>query len=229
MKKQKSQAWIKVFHEINAYMESNLDKWNTIDEIRRTYDEFISNFKKLKDLQPELEKDLNPVEEDLADKREILHRKLFPVSNVFEVYAVDHPVGKKGKAVLVARKRLESYKNKDFLKHITRVHKLLNKYMHQDETELDDKKEIQAGPDIKNYGLSQAMLDELYTAGHEFQSARKLHTDVINYRKTVRQRSDELIRTNRTLLKNRLNKLMTVFSGTHPSFYKEYSSISKIK
>ena len=51
MKKKKSKAWITVFGEVNAFMEEHLDKWNTIQEIRKTYDEFIINLKKLKELK----------------------------------------------------------------------------------------------------------------------------------------------------------------------------------
>jgi len=226
MKKQKSLALINVFQEINAFMEINLDKWNTIDEIRRNYDEFVSSLKKIQELQPELAKDLEPVELELAEKREILVQKLFPVSNVFEVYAVDHPIGKKGKSILVSQKRLESYKNKEFLEYALRVHKYLHRFLLKDETEQDATQENSAGLDIQKYGLSQSLLDDLYTASQQFMSARKLHNDLIKYRNSVRQKSDKLIKANRNILKNRLNKLMTVFSGTHPSFYKEYRKIS---
>ncbi len=216
MKKQKSQAWIKVFQEVNVLMERNLDKWSTIEEIRKTYDEFISNLKKLKDLQPELEKDLAPVEQELSEKRMLLVQKVFPVGSILEVYAVDHRIGKKFNALLIGRKQLESYSSKELLDHATRIHKLTDKYMEQ----------ISPAPDIKRYGLTRSMMDELNSANHQFQSARKLRSDVISYRKKTRKKSEELIRANRKLLKNRLNKLMTVFSGTHPAFYLEYSKIN---
>lgn len=226
MKKQKSQAWIEVFQELNVLMERNLDKWSSIEEIRKTYDEFISNLKKLKDLQPELEKDLAPVEQELSEKRMLLVQKVFPVGSILEVYAVDHRIRKKSNALLISRKQLESYSSKDLLDHATRIHKLTNKYMHRTEKENDSAEQVSPTPDINRYGLTRSMMDELSSASHQFQSARKLRNDVISYRKKTRRKSDELIRANRKLLKNRLNKLMTVFSGMHPAFYQEYSKIS---
>ena len=80
--------------------------------------------------------------------------------------------------------------------------------------------------DIKRYGLTNLMLDELYTSTQQFQSTLKLRKDVDVYRKKTGKKQTGIIRTNQKLLESRLDKLMTVFSGTHPSFYGEYSKIS---
>ena len=50
MKNEKRMAWILQFQEISKLMEDQLEKWHSITEIRKTYDEFIKNLKKLKDL-----------------------------------------------------------------------------------------------------------------------------------------------------------------------------------
>lgn len=218
MKKQKSQAWIELFQKVNMLMERNLDKWSTIEEIRKTYDEFISNLKKLKDLQPELEKDISTVEQEMAEKRKLLVQKIFPLANILEVYAGDHRLGKKVNALLLSCQPLESCNNKDLIDHANRIQKLTEKYTNQPEEE-----------DIKRYGLTRSMLDEMNSAIHQFESASKLRKDVNSYRKKIRKKSNELIRADRKLLKSRLNKLMTVFSGTHPTFYLEYRNISTKK
>ena len=79
---------------------------------------------------------------------------------------------------------------------------------------------------INRYGLTNLMLDELYTSIQPFQSSLKLRKDVDIYRKKTGKKQEGHIRANRKLLEGRLNKLMTVFSGTHPSFYREYRKIS---
>jgi hypothetical protein len=275
MKKKKSKAWIKVFEEVNAFMEQHLDKWNTIAEIRKTYDEFVNNLKKLKDLQPELERDITPLRQELADKRDTLSGKLLPVGNILEVYAEDHRIGKKARLLISGQKKLESCSDNKLLDHANRFHKITDKYiqralndsgsaqnlpvegeplqddsvesppgkkspsevrsMEQIEPGEDSPSKVRSmeqtepGKDITRYGLTLEMLDELYSAKQQFQSTLRLHDDVISYRKKTQKKKDGLIRANRKLLKNRLNKLMTVFSGTHPSFYKEYSSISSNK
>ena len=75
MKNRKRSAWIQAFEEVNNFMELNLDKWKHIEEIRRSYDDFISNLKKIRDIKPELEKDLSPVKSELQGKRDILVQK----------------------------------------------------------------------------------------------------------------------------------------------------------
>ena len=220
MKNNKSLSRIAMFEEINSFMESNLEKWNSIEEIRRTYDEFINNLKKIKELQPELERDLSPVRKELQERRDLLLQKIFPVGNILEVYAEDYKPGKKARSLIISQKKIESIGNKELLDHAERLSKLINKYMHRTED---------AEQDIKRYGLTQSMLDGLHSTGQQFLSSIQLRQDVESYRNRTRKKRDVLITANLKLLKKRLNKLMTVFSGTHPSFYQEYNLISNKK
>jgi len=217
MKNNKSLSRIAMFEEINSFMESNLEKWNSIQEIRRTYDEFINNLKKIKELQPELERDLSPVRKELQERRDLLLQKIFPVVNILEVYTEDHKPGKKALSLIISSKKLESLGNRKLLLHSERLSKLINKYLHRTEN---------AEQDIKRYGLTQSMLDELNSTAKQFLSSVQLREDVVSYRKRTKKKRDGLILTSRKLLKKRLNKLMTVFSGTHPSFYQEYFRIT---
>jgi hypothetical protein len=220
MKNQKSLSLIAMFEEINSFMERNLEKWNSIEEIRRTYDEFINNLKKIKELQPELERDLSPVRKELQERRDLLLQKIFPIGNILEVYVEDHKPGKKAMSLIINHKKIESFGNKKLLTHSERLSKLIIKYMHRTEN---------SEQDIKRYGLTQSMLDELNSTCKEFISSFQLLEDVESYRNRTRQKRDVLISTNRKLLKKRMNKLMTVFSGTHSSFYREYAGITKVK
>ena len=225
MKNNKTLAWITLFEKLVTYMENNLDKWNSIEEIRRTYDEFTQNLKKIKELQPELEQDLAPVKKELENNREHLIQRLFPLENILEVYAEDHKMGKKARSLLLSRKQLTALSNKNLLVHAKSLNKLIDKYMHRAE---DPKVRGQISPaqDIKRYGLTQSMIDNLNSASHQYESSLHLLKDVFIYRSKVQKKRDTLVTTNRKLLKKRLNKLMTVFSGTHPSFYLEYHKLS---
>ncbi len=255
MKDVKRRKWLEIFEQVNAFMEGSLDKWNTIEEIRRTYDDFIKNLKKLKDLQPELDKDISAVKKRTTDSRDHLLEKLFPVGNILEVYAEDHRLGKKARSLLPGREKIKSAGHRKLLDHARRLHRQTDKYMHRGEKQADpgesrvetgpeagsgpgkdtgrngsepgqDAAKIEPGQDIKRYGLTSGMLEELHSAIQEFQSILKLHDDVLKYRKQTTRKFEKLIRANRNLLKNRLNKLMSVFSGTHPTFYREYREIT---
>ena len=222
MKNEKFLSRIDRFDKVVSFMEENLDKWNSIDEIRRTYDEFRHNLKKIKDLQPELEQDLSPLKTEIETKSELLRTRLFPVGNVLEVYAQDHKLGAKARKILKRQKRVNELGNSELLKHGSSVYRLIDKYLHRVEVLDTDTGTITPGQDIKRYGLSQSMLDDLNTACHQYDSALHLRKDVNIYRKKIRSKRDRLIKANRKLLKSRLNKLMSVFSGTHPSFYSRY-------
>ncbi|MFC2116673.1 hypothetical protein ACFLTU_09360 [Bacteroidota bacterium] len=225
MKKTKRQKWIELFQDLNLLMEDNIEKWSSIEYIRLCYDEFISNLKKLKDLQPELEKDISAVKMELAENRKILVQKIFPLANILEVYAEDQQLGKKASALILDQKRLEKTSHKNLFNYANRIYRQIDKYVHRTEIEDDSPVQVSPGQDIERYGLTPSMMDELNSAIHQFQSAMKLRKDVLSYREKTQKKSDDLIRCNRKLLKSRLNKLMTVFSGTHPSFYQEYVSV----
>ncbi len=226
MKNKKKLALISQFEEVNSYMEMNLEKWNGIDEIRRTYDEFVNKLKKIKDIQPELKHDISALKKELDDKRTHLLLKIFPVGNILEVYAEDHPIGKNSYGLVMGQKYIESLNRKDLLDHALSLYKRCDKIVLQYSGTAESLDQISQKKDIRRYGLNRLMLDELYSSAQQFQSSLDLRKDVNTYRKRTRKKMEGYILDNRKLLKNRLNKLMTVFSGTHPSFYNEYRKIS---
>jgi hypothetical protein len=229
MKNNKSLSRISQFDEINAFMESHLDKWNSIEEIRKTYDEFINKLKKIKELQPELDRDLSPLKKEMNDRQEILLRKLFPVGNILEVYAQDHKLGKKAGSLLISGKSLDSMDTEALLKHSRRLYKFVDRHIESTiDSEIPSDK-ISQEQGLKRYGLTKLMLDDIHIAIQQFQSSVQLNLDVLSYQKKTRKKRNTYVRANRKLLKNRLNKLMTVFSGTHPSFYLEYSRLGQLK
>jgi hypothetical protein len=81
---------------------------------------------------------------------------------------------------------------------------------------------------LTGYGLTPVMIEELRTALSQFEYASKLLKDLLSNRKRSDKKSDFLIKSNRELLEHRLDKLMTVFSGTHPSFFQEYTELRKV-
>jgi hypothetical protein len=122
MRNKKRLAWIEIFKEVNSFMELNLEKWNSIDEIRRTYDLFINNLKKINELQPELKQEISGLKGELDGKRSVLLQKIFPVGNILEVYAQDHPAGKNSDVLLIGQKRVEELSDKALLDHALSLH-----------------------------------------------------------------------------------------------------------
>jgi hypothetical protein len=222
MKNKKSSAWISLFEEVNDFMELHLEKWNHIEEIRRTYDDFVNNLKKIRDILPELQTDLSHVMKDLEEKRAILIRKLFPVGNILEVWAGDRNNGKKVRNLVAEYKEVETFSYNNLMDLSVRLIRLAGKSIPAAESGDGYGAQNDAGNNPSRYGLNRAMLEELHTAIQHYETSLVLRNDVMGYRKRVKQKRDGLITANRKLLKKRLNKLMTAFSGTHPSFYRDY-------
>lgn len=216
MKNDKRKAWILQFHEINKLMEDQLDKWQSIAEIRKTYDAFIRNLKKLQDLQPDLETNLDPVQDELQEKRDHLINKIFPVTNILAVYTSDKKLKKGNRNLIISKEELSKLKKGNLLDLASRMLKTTDKYF-PDPNQPDH--------ELFRYGLTAVMVDEFSSALTKYAYALQLNRDLQRNRSKSRKMSNRLMRANREILNKRLDKLMTVFSVTHPSFYQDYTNI----
>jgi hypothetical protein len=192
-------------------MEENLDSWNHIGEIRRSYDDFVKNLKRLREVKKDLLRDLSPFRTSLIEKRRQLLQKLSPLTNVLAVYIQDHPSGKKIETMVQQRHQLKEYGHTSLLKYAKKLFKLLRKRL--------------GGAQIRRYGLTEDMIRDLGGSIHEFESSLKLKSDLFSAQEKTIGRAEKLIRNNRKLLKRRLDQLLTVFSGTHPGFYNTYREL----
>lgn len=209
MKKNKEHRHLEMCLKINELMENNLDIWSGINEIRKAYDEFVKNLKRYKDLQPDLQKDLSYLVEEWEEKRKILVSRTFPVSNILLVYSEDHDK-KPDPSLGMGWEAMKGMKDKKLLKAAGNVLKKARKYHKQV---------------FDSYGLTGQMIDllgEAYTKSHH---AYRMKSDMLTNRKRTQKKSDLHYKALSKLLKKRLDKLMTIFSGTHPTFYGEYVKI----
>jgi len=212
MKKNKKEKLVMMFHQVNTLMEENLEKWKNIEEIRKAYDEFVNHLKKFRDLQPDLEIDLSPVEEDWEQKRRVLISKTFPIGNILLVYAYDH--GRKADPALgMSWETMKALKSKKLLKIAGSVNKKARKYSQNE---------------LESYGLTLTMIESLGEALRQCDHSNRMRSDLLTNRKKTLKKSDYHFKILRQLLDKRLDKLMTVFSGTHISFYQKYSEARSI-
>lgn len=220
MKNEKRMALILQFQEINKLMEDQLEKWHSIAEIRKTYDEFIKNLKKLKDLQPDLEKNLDPVQDELKEKRENLIGKIFPLTNILAVYINDKKLRKGTRSMIISKDELDKLKKAKLLDLASRILETTEKYL--PDPDMEDH-------DLFRYGITAIMMDEFSSALTKYAYALQLNKDLLNNRSKSRKTSNRLLKVNREILNKRLDRLMTVFSVTHPSFYQDYANIRRSK
>lgn len=220
MKNEKRMAWILQFQEINRLMEDQLEKWHSITEIRKTYDEFIRNLKKLKDLQPDLEKNLDPIQDEMKEKREQLIDKIFPVSNIMAVYVTDKKLKKGTRNMVINKEDLNKLKKAKLLDLADQTLKSTEKHFPDPDVEEHE---------LLSYGLTAIMVHEFSTALTKYAYALQLNKDLLSNRSKSRKTSNRLMKANLEILNKRLDRLLTVFSITHPSFYQDYTSIRRSK
>jgi hypothetical protein len=220
MKDEKRSTWLLQFQELNKLMEEQLEKWNSIAEIRKTYDEFIRNLKKIKDLQPDLEKNLGPVQEDLKSKQEQLIEKIFPLANILAVYGSDHKLKKSVRTMITSQEELQKMKRGKLLDLAGRLLKITEKLFPDPE---------KTDSELMQYGLTAAMVEEFSAALTKYAYALQLSSDLMRNRSRSKKLSNRLLKANRKMLEKRLDRLMTVFSVTHPSFYQDYKRIREPK
>ena len=180
MKNEKRSACILQFQEINKLMEDQLEKWNSIAEIRKTYDEFVKNLKMLKDLQPDLEKNLNPVQDELKEIREHLIGKIFPITNILAVYVSDKKLKKGTRSMIISREELNKLKKAKLLDLASRMLKTTEKYFPDPG---------QADNELSRYGLTPIMVDEFSTALTKYAYALQLNKDLLRNRSKSRKTS----------------------------------------
>ena len=87
----------------------------------------------------------------------------------------------------------------------------------------------QEDSELSRYGITAVLLDEFSTALTKYAYALQLNKDLLRNRSKSRKTSNRLLKANRETLNKRLDRLMTVFSVTHPSFYQDYVSIRRSK
>ena len=194
MKHEKRSAWILQFQELNNLMEGQLEKWNSIVRIRKTYDEFIRNLKKLKDLQPDLEKNLGPVQEELKTKQEKLIEKIFPVANILAVYGADNKKKKTFRNMIVSQEELGTMKKEKLLDLSGRMLKITEKFFPDPE---------QSESELSEYGLTPVMVDEFSQAVTKYAYALQLNRDLLRNRRNSKKISNRLLKANREILEKR--------------------------
>ena len=122
--------------------------------------------------------------------------------------------------MIISREELNKLKKAKLLDLAGQMLKTTEKYLPDPD---------QADSELSRYGLTPIMVDEFSTALTKYAYALQLNKDLLRNRGKSRKTSNRLLKANRKMLEKRLDRLMTVYSVTHPSFYQNYTSIRRSK
>ncbi len=124
------------------------------------------------------------------------------------------------RSMIISQDELNKMKKGKLLDLASRMLKTTEKYFPDPEQE---------NSELSRYGLTAMMVDELSTALTKYAYALQLNEDLLRNRSKSKTSSNRLLKANREMLEKRLDRLMTVFSITHPSFYQDYTNIRRSK
>jgi hypothetical protein len=232
--KEKQTSKLKMYMEISGLMEKNLNKWSNVIEIKNTYEDFLNNNDKIIELKADHDKDISPVISSKAAKREELINKAVPIANVLQVYAYDANDKDLSKSVNFSRNKLTKSKDSELIDKCNIIWKTAKKLYGKslssaEEVINSNKKARQASPNISGYGLSGQMIDELEEANKAFIDAILELKDAISHKNKCAKKVNEHIKTNDKLLRNKLDRLMTLFETSEPGFYQDYKKARVVK
>lgn len=232
--KEKQNHKIKMYFEVSAVMEKHVEAWSKISEIKNTYDEFITNNDKIIELKNEYERDISPVIADKAKKREALINNAVPISNILQVYAYDENDKNLAKTINFSRNKLTKSKDAELIDKCNIIWKTAKKLYGKSLSTADDmisnnKKPKQASANISGYGLTGQMIDDLEEANKAFIEAILALKDAISHKNKSAKKLNDNVKSNDKLLRNKLDRLMTLFETTQEGFYKKYRNARAIK
>lgn len=197
-------------------MEKNLEKWGEIQQFKSSYDDFVRNLKKLEELIPFSEKNHDDIISDLKKSRSEITTLLIPVSNLLDLYAIDKNKKSLKKTIDKTRRNLDKLSNARLSKKVTELTDYAEKTLKKEHNkENKDNK-------LESYGLSQKHINELKAENEKFiQLGEKLKTERKASSKAYKE-IPKLIKENDKIIRNRLNKFMSIFKNTDPDFYSTY-------
>ena len=214
--KAKLERKISVFEKLYDTLEKNLDKWGDIEQFKSSYDDFVRNLKKLEEHIPVSKKDHEGIISDLKRTRAELTSKLIPVSNLMDLYAQDKNKKSLKKKIEKTRRKLDKLSDSGLSKKVGELTDYAEKTIEK-ENEKENKNNK-----LESYGLSLKHIKELKAENDKFIKLKeKLKTE----RKASWEAYKEiprLIKENDRIVRNRINKFMSIFRNNDPDFYGAY-------
>ncbi len=213
--------------KVKNCMEENLETWSSVLEMEKVYDQFVKNLKKIDDLFPDTQVDLNPMAENVSSSKEKLISILLPVNKVLSVYARDNGCSKLEKRAKATSAQLIKMKAGELEKHAFAIWKAIDEIMSTGEGKRKETKKV-IKP-VSNYGLSSKMIDSLFQTATEYSNLRQTLKEAKKTNKKAEKEIDNLIKENNKLLKERLDKFMFLFEDSVPGFFNCYTFARKNK
>jgi hypothetical protein len=214
----KIEKQVAIQRSVMAVMEQHLPAWQQVAELKKSYDLFVKNLKKINDSSGLLKLDLAPLKKKRLKSRESLILHIRPVIAVLGVYAND--TGDKKLAGLVRVKSGELGKmGKQGLK------KYCQKLIKTTTTLLEPARKEEKQPPsatLSGYGLTPGHLMHIQKALETYLKDDLQYSDSRARKEKAKSVLAKRIEANNSLLKAKMNKLVSLFRNSDKAFYGSY-------
>ncbi len=199
-------------------MEAHLAEWRNVTALRKKYDMFVRNIKKIDDHDAGELTDINPLKLKATKLKTCLIKQILPVTGVLGLFALDSGSGKLQKLAQARFPELERMKAGKLSRYGYKVLKTCKLLLDSP----DGTHHSKSGADLPGYGLSTTHLEQLHSILEQFTAHKEELTQAQRAKRYHKKKLDFRIRENKTLMKGDLDRMMHLFRDSHEEFYNQY-------
>jgi hypothetical protein len=214
----KQQKQVAIQKAVMEVMEKHLTKWQSVTELKRKYDRFVRNLKKIDDYYLDLQKHLAPLKQSKRNSRKALLEQLFPIASVVGVFAYDMGDRKLGKNVDMKLSELKKMKADALEKYCFKVLKISGSL-------LEPTVETASSPPkhaIADYGLTPKHLESLQLALENSIRDEEEFSKTKLSKKKSKAKLEQRVRENNILLKKKMDRMIRLLRESQKTFYADY-------
>lgn len=220
----------KMLIDLGSFMEKNQKIWAPVKEIEKAYAKYDDHIDQMQELKAEIEIDLQAHLDKKNKSRQALIAETMPVINILKAYSIECKNKKLLKKCDIDKKKIEKLKDSKLAECCKTAWKESRKlYNNSTMSNRKTKFNEQDSANIRNYGLSIKMIDNIDEVNNTFILAKQEYEDAKNLKTKLTRKFESLIQKNERIIQNKFNLLFSIFEQDEPEFYKQYLNILKVE
>ena len=216
--KEKLLRQLEAQRSVMGVMENNLQVWQSVKEIRKNYDTFVRNIKKIGDCLAVTGTDLEPLKEKMRLSRESTIGHLLPIAGVMEVFAGDTGDRKLAKIAKATIKSPEKMKTSSLRKYCLEVLKRASGLLESPAAGTKGKDDHH----LSGYGLTVKHIQRLQESSDFFCHIVDNYEEALEKRDKYETRLERYIQDNKMILTRKLDRTILLFRDSHKEFHDSY-------
>lgn len=218
--KSKQKNKLNMYNTVFGVMNDHKEIWTGVFQLKSVFQKFSENLSRLTTLKTAREMDLQPLLDDVSEKRESLIVLVNPMANIILAYANDYKKKELIKKLKLSINKLTKSNDLDLIENSKIIYKVAKKLSKNSvtETEKSDNKLVS----IVDYGLNEKMTIDLNDAKKDFVKSLLVLHEAIKNKDLMGKQITSILKKSERLLKNKIDLLLTIFAASNPDFYKTY-------